>query len=248
METYGFVFSNFGTFLKVASAPMLLVVLLSFLQVSLGGGVVNFLLGLLATMAMIPLATAWHRCAILPEAEKPGWFKLTLGKAELSFLLRFLAASGIYLVTFILFNIISGALLTIFPSELSVAILIILSVSAGWYLASRFCLVFPAAAIGATAGFGDSWRATRGCVWRIVFVFVLIALPVLAAAIAVQYLGITLLFTPGDVGPGGQLGGVLLVFAWISNIVIYLVATAVMISGLSLIFKFLTARDMQHFS
>lgn len=246
VEAYRFVFGDFGRFLRLAFLPIVAVAVLSVVEAqvlsgpSLMSGVartlVSLFFSLLMVAAMVPPATAWHRAAILGETHAVSWFSFRFLDEEKRFLFFTLGFYGLGMVG-VFIGILAQNLLGLTGIVNMLVMLAAFLVIA--YIAARYCLVLPAAAIGAPAGLGDSARATDGNVVNIWLVFILAALPIYVVLLPVLTVA-AFPFIAMQAHTGAVIVGA------IGSIILYLTSTAVMVSVLSMVFKFLTAQDMQH--
>lgn len=167
----GFVFHNFGSFMKISVTPFVLTVILANVQkmIEIFGiadlkGWGDPLFNILILAALAPQATAWHRFALLPP-KKLTWCQFVFGLREL----RFLGISLLGYILSIAIGLGTAAMIAPVP-DLGVAIQILSVLLLMWILA-RCVLFLPAASIGAGQSLTQLLRLTKGIGGRIVGVY-----------------------------------------------------------------------------
>lgn len=135
----------------------------------------------LGFLAMIPMITAWHRLVILGHAHPDARISYGIKKTEWSYLgklILFGLLCALFMVPAIVVPVIIGAAL---PSaggfHIAVIAIMIIAMLFIYAFIFRASLVFPAAAIGESLSFRESWRLSKGNTWRIIFTTILAALP-----------------------------------------------------------------------
>lgn len=144
------------------------------------------------TLGVAAIAVAWHRHILLGEPLTKRMAPVDIRVARY-FLLTVLIAMGLTVLPFMaLLALGGGAFLRGEgpPAGGSAALVLVPAlVIACLYAALRVQLVFPATAVGdAEMTFGRSWNLTAGNGWRLFAGFLLVTLPVAAAAIGLALL------------------------------------------------------------
>ncbi len=259
-----FCFVSKGTLVRLASMPFILSLALYCIFIFMSDrentvvvgelsmeSAVLYLIDLLAFMVLIPFATAWHRHLLAPESV--GWFSYHVGRREIRYLLVFIAVSAIFYIGFPLASAIFAVIMLIldnlFPLSNIGAIFAGIGVICIGFVAVfvvvRFLMTFPASAIGAPAGFKDSWRATKGHVLNMSGIYIIIALVSLLAYAPFLYVGFQY-FSSSVIGDVWYEMAVAPMDEAIVNIFflpLEFIVAAVTVSCLSLIYKFLSSQD-----
>jgi hypothetical protein len=142
-------------------------------------------------LSMVPTITAWHRLALIGHGVPDARIHYSIRSSEWLYLwkgfLFVLLMTLISIPALVAGGSLGGIIGAAFQggprhsgAGILIAILAVLAVQA--FLCAcvlRFNLVFPAAAIGDTMGFRESWRRTRGNTWRLFGVAVLTVAPFL---------------------------------------------------------------------
>ena len=144
--------------------------------------------GLAANLALIPMITAWHRLVLLGHGDPDARITYSIKSSEWAYLWKWILFGLLMVVISIpLWLVIlgtsftTGAFLAAGSAE-SAGFLIgalggLLAVFTIIAVSLRFSLVFPAAAIGTSMKFGESWRKSKGNTWRLLAVLILTAFP-----------------------------------------------------------------------
>lgn len=106
---------------------------------------------------------------------------------------------------------------------------------------TRLTLVFPACAIGASAGLKDSWRATHGNMWRMIAITILVLIPQIVLGVVVFMVTNPNMFS---LQPDLQAMRETMISDTIIKVIFYWLYTGINIGALSFMFKFLTEKDM----
>ena len=258
-ESFQFCFSDIKTLTKLALIPMglyLALILIQFYGFDLTTfnplpelapdyvqeeSLLSVMFSLVPILIILPLITAWHRRYL----EKDDSQRLQFGKREVRYL------GYLILLVFLLVILgVSTAVIAVFAGKMSSSatggafIIIALGVVLGIIIYSRFSMVFPAASIGARAGLKDSWRATRGFVLRItginLLLFLILAL-VLGTVGGLIFAVVSPAVITGNMSDT-TLGNIILLIGLI-HVPVQMFTTAVGVSTLSIIYRFLSTRD-----
>lgn len=254
--TYRCVVSNIGALVKIAWLPMLLVAGLSFLNLQYTLGVLEnpalpssfdiarqFVTNVALALVFVPFATAWHRRAILREDLSSTVIGVKAGAAELKYCIYGIAVSVLALLVAAALSVLVGVVSSVAQSQALAWIGSLAVFVTCVFIFIRLCLIFPAAAISAPARLKDSWRATSGSVWRIFFVYLFAHLPVIVVGFLVQFNFFGAEAVQHAIDGGVESLKSLFYLGWVFNLILYPVAIAVSVGCLSMIFKFLTAKD-----
>lgn len=256
LQTYGFVFGNLGALFRVGLIPMAVYgALIMLIQVDLQteefrriaeGEVfvpISGLTGILFALPVLLFATAWHRYSISRDPAMTGVFSLRLGKAELVFLGYGILVYAMIFIAGIAIGIVGGVLAA-FVGQWFMVVMVFAVIAVMSVFLIRLTLVFPAAAIGATAGIKDSWRATRGSFWRILAITFLVLLPigVVSLIVATTFDTVGLITGHGSAAPD-QLEQAIRITSFI-NLLSYWIYIGISIGALSFIYKFLAGKDI----
>ncbi len=125
---------------------------------SLDGVAQNFFLGLLAVIASLWIAVAWHRY-VLAEEHPQGWVPRWHGSNMLSYLGRSILIAIIVVLGVTVAALPVGLLAAMLPG-LAGLIAFALIGFAG-YLFFRLGVMLPAAAVGRPIKLGEAWEATK---------------------------------------------------------------------------------------
>lgn len=121
-------------------------------------------------LAIIAMVTAWHRLVIIGHDDPNARLRLSLQKDEWAYLMRFFVIFFAVLVVALLAQPIAtaggGMFGAVFAGILSVVIL------------CRLSLILPAAAVGRSMWFKESWDLTTGNTSRLVFLNLMAGVPV----------------------------------------------------------------------
>ena len=168
------VLGNIGVLAQAAG----LWVLVAWVLAAVGNPGVTLIADLAASVGVTAVAVAWHRRLILVEKVQPPAAPID-------------ARVGRYLLYTVLLTMVVAlpAILALQLTQmtgaadagpsLAGAFIVIGAVTAGAYVAMRFQLVFPGAAVAdPRTSFGGSWAATAGNGWRLCLGFLLTTVPV----------------------------------------------------------------------
>lgn len=139
----------------------------------------TILLGLLAAIASLWIAVAWHRYALTGERAS-GWMPQFHGGAILGYLGRSILIGILVVLGVIVVSIPVGIISIGLPGLAGLMSLILIGLAA--YLFFRLGVMLPAAALGEKLSLGAAWDATKGESATIVT----LALIVVGASIVVQ--------------------------------------------------------------
>lgn len=122
-------------------------------------------------VAIVAMVTAWHRLVILGHDDPNARLRLSFQRPEWSYLMRFFVVFFVIMLIALVGQPIAmaggGLFGAIFAGILSIIIL------------CRLSLILPAAAVGNSMWFKESWDFTNGNTSRLVFLNLLAALPVI---------------------------------------------------------------------
>jgi len=252
---FGFVNRNLTTLLAIAWVPLafnLLLLTADYVLVGDGNLLTNLLIFLLSAAINVPFLTAWHRITLMDGDRTRAVVRYAFRPAEIRFLgyaLVFYSALyfAVIAVPFILLTIRSAAI-PIGGGPLLYVTLYLAFAVALFLLFLKLSLVFPAAAVGHSMTFADSWRYTEHNVWAMFFVMVFIFLPLVLIGTILQ----TAVFAAIALSAGASTAAPGLQFAAVIALTIVLLApsyyfSAVFISALSLMFRRLTGYDPASF-
>lgn len=139
----------------------------------------TFLLGLLAIIASLWIAVAWHRYALTGETAN-GWLPQFHGSAVLGYLGRSILIGALIVIAITVVSIPLGLMLIGAPAFAGMITLIVIGVGA--FLFFRLGVMLPAAALGEKLRLGEAWDATKGESGTIA----VLALIVVGASVLVQ--------------------------------------------------------------
>ena len=250
-ESFGFCFSNIGSLLKIALIPMVLATVLNVLLLAMGGGgdiqtssspiLIFGALGIniLSIFVTIPFVTAWHRQYL--DNHDSARIGFTFGGNEWRYFLNTILVSLISVLVLLPFLGIAGLFHFILQLPAIAFVFIAVGVIASVVVTLRLTMVFPAAAIGASAGLKDSWRATKGHafrIWLVQFVLILIMFGILFGLIA-----ILAAITIALVSSMPENATILTTGLSILSLPIEMILTGITVSCLSVIYRFLSLQD-----
>jgi hypothetical protein len=186
---YAFVYSRFPTILRLEFFPLLVVALVGFVAFVLGAagpqspGIYQALQIILQVVVATIVAVAMHRL-ILFNDRRPGTVVFfNFGRAELLFVVVW--------VIFFLILIVAGVLVIALAAMFSqtgptpspfLAVVAFVVFLAGIFLLLRFILIFPIIVAEGSLHFRESWRLTRGNLWRLLGIAILGLLPIAVVA------------------------------------------------------------------
>ncbi|WP_420546891.1 hypothetical protein [Curvivirga sp.] len=261
-ESFSFCFSNIGALVKLSLIPIAIyaaliigkfylydAVLIDTLMGNNDGladlefSVLPYVFQLISVFVVLPIITAWHRNYLVSyETGEPA--RLQFSSNEIRYLM-YLILVFILIIVSIVAPISAGIwLITSETAPFFGFACVFLGGVLALFVSSRLTMVFPAAAIGAKAGLKDSWRATKGSVFRIIATQLLLALIVIAFLVAVVGLigaVITPMFMTGNLEADALKQ--LTLFSGLVYIPVEVLVTAISVSCLSIIYKFLSTRD-----
>lgn len=198
-DAFAFTNRQIVTWITVASIPLLLNAVVIGVFHAIGGGQPggvfgDFLRNLLTLAINVPFLTAWHRLTLLGPDNARGAIGYAYRGAERRYLGMLLLVFLFYLVGSLVGGLIiaqlamaaagaggagggGGAVLlaVVLSLALTIALLIVIL---------RWSMVFPAAAVGERLDFAGSRRLTQGNGWRLLAIFVCVALPFLLFGVA----------------------------------------------------------------
>ncbi|MFZ5963627.1 hypothetical protein ACOXXX_11790 [Thalassococcus sp. BH17M4-6] len=132
---------------------------MSYPEMSAGGTFQSLILGLLAVVASLWIAVAWHRF-VLAEEYPQGWLPRWHGSNMLSYLGRSILV-GLLITLAVLVVSVPLGLITMAAPGLA-ALLPILMVGLAAFLFFRLSVMLPAAALGHKMKLGEAWEETSG--------------------------------------------------------------------------------------
>ncbi len=125
-------------------------------------------------LSTIPMITAWHRMVILGRADPESRVRYSIKTPEWLYLRKAILFGLWYLLAYLLGALIVGVVGAFFTSlvppaneRFAIIVMKVLTGSVLFAVILRISLVFPAAAVGKTIGFGDSWLESEGNTWRL---------------------------------------------------------------------------------
>ncbi|MFP7569374.1 hypothetical protein ACGKZZ_01235 [Marivita sp. S2033] len=139
----------------------------------------TIVLGLLAVIASLWIAVAWHRFALMGEQVR-GWVPRFHGSEILSYLGRSILIGFLIVFGVIIVSVPVGLLSAGLPALLGLLTLFLVGFAA--YLFFRLGIMLPAAALGNKLRLGEAWAATKGQSATIL----VLALIVVGASIVIQ--------------------------------------------------------------
>lgn len=209
-QAFGFGTRNMATMVEVARVPFLLALILNGSVILFGGEApgwhIQVAQNVLTIVVQVPFITSWYRFALLPAEVSRPTMGFEYGRAELAFLGYALLAWGTIAGLGIAIGMLAGGALpapgaTPDPETAGSLLMLMLGALASLLLLgllwARWSMVFPGSSVGAPTGFGPSTAITRGNVWRIFGVMLLIGLcmggvllvPALILGVVVQSTG-----------------------------------------------------------
>ncbi len=154
--------------------------------------------GVLALVAFVWIAVAWHRYVLLDE-QPQGQFPAFDGSRLFSYALLSLGIGILCVITGLVVGAVAGLLMLIAPPLAFVAG--VLALAAALIVGYRLAPVLPATAISKRLGFGAAWEATKGASGAIVVLAIVSAI----AALLIDLPAILLAFA----GPVGRILGLI---------------------------------------
>ncbi|MGY9045597.1 hypothetical protein P775_02020 [Puniceibacterium antarcticum] len=119
----------------------------------------NLIFAILAIIASLWIAVAWHRF-VLAEEYPNGWLPRWHGPNMLGYLGRSILLGIVVVVGVTLASIPFGLIATGLPGLLFLLPFVLIGLGA--YLFFRLGVMLPGAALGTKISFSDAWRATKG--------------------------------------------------------------------------------------
>ncbi|WP_411232715.1 hypothetical protein [Marivita sp. S0852] len=119
----------------------------------------TLLLGLLAIIASLWIAVAWHRFALTGETTS-GWLPQFHGSAVLGYLGRSFLIGLLVILAIVVVSIPVGVISIGIPGLAGIMTLALIGIAA--YLFFRLGVMLPAAALGEKLSVGQAWEQTRG--------------------------------------------------------------------------------------
>lgn len=166
-----------------------------------------YAISIVGFVAMIPMITAWHRLVILGHDHPKARISYSIQNTEWSYLWKavlFILLCFLFMLPAIIVPIVIGlAMSSMSGFHAALIIVVILAMLPIYAFILRASLVFPAAAIGNSLGFRESWRLTKGNTWRVIFAIILAALPttVVGMIVSIVLLGVYFFDPTTDVLP-----------------------------------------------
>jgi hypothetical protein len=139
----------------------------------------TIVLGLLAVIASLWIAVAWHRFALTGESTS-GWLPQFHGSAVMGYLGRSILIGVLVVLGVMVLSIPIGIISIGLPALAGIMSLILIGAAA--YLFFRLGIMLPAAALGEKLTLGETWDVTKG---RSSIILVL-ALIVVGASVIIQ--------------------------------------------------------------
>jgi len=139
----------------------------------------TIVLGLLAVIASLWIAVAWHRFALTGESTS-GWLPQFHGSAVMGYLGRSILIGVLVVLGVMVLSIPIGIISIGLPGLAGIMSLILIGAAA--YLFFRLGIMLPAAALGEKLTLGETWDVTKG---RSSIILVL-ALIVVGASVIIQ--------------------------------------------------------------
>ena len=132
--------------------------------------------GILALVAFVWIAVAWHRYVLLDE-QPQGQFPAFDGGRLFSYALLSLGIGILCVITGVVVGTVAGLLVLVAPPLAFVAG--VLALAAALIVGYRLAPVLPASAIGKPLTFGAAWEATKGASGAIVVLAIVSAIAAL---------------------------------------------------------------------
>lgn len=193
-DAFAFTNRQIVTWITVASIPLLLNAVVIGVFHAIGGGQPggvfgDFLRNLLTLAINVPFLTAWHRMTLLGPDNARGAIGYAYRGAERRYLGMLLLVFLFYLVGSLVGGLIIAQLAMAAAGAGAAAVLLAVGLSLALTIALlivilRWSMVFPAAAVGERLDFAGSRRLTQGNGWRLLAIFVCVALPFLLSGVA----------------------------------------------------------------
>ena len=265
-ESFTFVFSNFKPFLQIAFIPFLLVILVGFLRTRYGRIPGNWALDMaqlpesvrweevssvFPVVPFIIFSVAWHRYSISKDYAPKGWINFRITKDEILFLIYgILLGFGAFIPSAILITVIIKGMevvvvdWSIFPLYTGIGTFVMIGLVgvAAIYWLGRYSLVLPATAVGIRSGFKLSRKISKRNGWRIVIAYVTI----IAVFQPYFYLyGVYIEPIWEQLFPSQHflIGDLLFLINTTLTIPVSFISTAIPVTCLSLIYKYLIVND-----
>lgn len=119
----------------------------------------SLVLGILAVIASLWIAVAWHRF-VLKEEYPSGWLPRWHGAYMLAYLGRSILLGLLIALAVTVAAVPLGLIITLVPGL--VGALPLMMIGFGAYLFFRLSVMLPAAALGEKLTLGDAWNASKG--------------------------------------------------------------------------------------
>ncbi len=120
-------------------------------------------------------AVALHRVYLLPGTQPTVRESLRWRGRHTRFVVRLIGlAFGLVLASTVLVSIVSAFAA---PTREGMTLLAVVTTLALSFVFARLSLVLPAASVEQPLSFGESWRLSQGCGWRLLLIWLLPALP-----------------------------------------------------------------------
>ncbi len=202
---------NLGQYLRLAAVPFAVSsAVLLWGEYRSDAPVVVLVAALVAMLAMVPVATAWHRFLVLSVGLDTRWLHLRFGRREGSYLLVTAKLAGVALLLMLPITIML-LLMTQAPGGREIAAVVVAgSIAVAALAPVPFLLALPASAVGDPAGLFEAWDLSRGNLPTLAWVQ-----SGLVAASFVASLPLAVL--PGAIGVVyGQAAGFLIMAWWVA--------------------------------
>ncbi len=202
-EAYSHWFANLPAWAVASALPFLLLLVIDYAalqtlaeqstqsrpqEAPFAGGLRGILKSLVDAIIYTFFAVAWHRQILLAEAPR---VIPAVGTNHVRFLLWFLA---VFLMTLFVLFTVTGLFRMVGGVSVVSALGGLLGGLLSVYFSCRVCVIFPDVATGGRLGLVRAWEMTRGEVWPLCWAFVLVMIPIVAAAIALMaILGVSLM-------------------------------------------------------
>ncbi len=256
-ETYGLVFRNLSTVVRLLLVPLGVVAagsywaydrqiaalrLLAETGQEPGFDPAQIVPVIFQLLAFVAFATAWHRWILMGAGGIVPGLGLAWRRVEWVYLV---ALVFLYLLSAVI--LASGSLIIVLLSAATQSpalsiVLFTLTLSISIYVFCRFCLVLPGAAVGAETIVRTAQRRSYAKVFRIFLAFLLVFLPVVLLDVAV-YLAVI----PGDMDALVQSSGefvsvmqAMRVPLLLSGLILYGLTAALFVALLSVLYRQLT--------
>lgn len=186
-DIYAFAFREFGTIVRLSWFPLLITGVIGVFAFEDATVIAT---GLLAIAAWAVIAAALHRVILFGDRQPRTFLNLRFGKVEALFALP----PVLLLLTLVVLGNLGVPLTWHFDGGPAFIFFCVMAIVI--FFLARFCLVFPIAVIERRLDFAQAWALSRGNVWRMIAVWIVVTTPALIVADAVQRLVLRALTTP----------------------------------------------------